>query len=271
VRTGERAFARATGSATLLEMQVEARVYHCAECGGSNAEAARHCTFCRSPLASLRCGHCFHMNAPEHEYCSGCGELLGLEPIALPSELSCPGCELELVAFDGDPGNLFDCSRCGGQFVEHTLLSNLIERRRRYSDGRSVRSYTSIERKVRYLPCPACADLMNRRNFGGTSGIIVDYCGHHGVWFHPGALPRLLGLVARGGLADGRRIRLGLKRPESEAERQRTAMLVARSLNKEEAARKVSAPSAREVAEGVLQGTIDLLETLGSFILHAEG
>lgn len=212
------------------------------------------------------------MNAPEHEYCSGCGELLGLEPIALPSGLRCPECELELVAFDGDPGQLYDCSRCGGQLVEHTLLSNLIERRRRFSDGRSVRSYNPAERKVRYLPCPACSQLMNRRNVGGNSGIIVDYCARHGVWFHPGALPRLLSFVAQGGLADGRRIRLGLRRPQTEAERQQTATLVARSMQNEDAARRTVPPpqDARQVAEGVAQATLDLLDTLGSFLLHAE-
>jgi Zn-finger nucleic acid-binding protein len=212
------------------------------------------------------------MNAPEHEYCGGCGELLGLEPIALPSVLNCPECALELIAFDGDPGQLYDCSRCGGQLVEHALLSNLIERRRRFSDGRSVRSYNAVERKVRYLPCPACAQPMNRRNIGGTSGIIVDYCGHHGVWFHPGALPRLLGLVAQGGLADGRRIRLGLRPPKTETERQQTATLVARAINNDDAARRTvpPPPDARKVAEGVAQSTLDLLDTLGSFLLRAE-
>jgi Zn-finger nucleic acid-binding protein len=210
------------------------------------------------------------MNVPENEYCSGCGELLGLEPIEMPSHLSCPECRLELVAFEGDPGHLFDCPGCGGQLVEHDLLINLIERRRRFTDGRSVRPYNPLTREVRYLPCPGCSQLMNRRNYGGTSGIVVDYCGAHGVWFHAGVLPRLLSFVTRGGLADGRRLRLGLPRPRTEAERRQTAELVARSLEPHPPAIGDTSPGAVGMALGVAQSTLDLLEVLGGFILDSD-
>jgi hypothetical protein len=41
---------------------------------------------------------------------------------------------------------------------------------------------------------------MNRKNFGGTSGIIVDVCAKHGTFFDTGELPRVLAFVRRGGL-----------------------------------------------------------------------
>jgi hypothetical protein len=45
---------------------------------------------------------------------------------------------------------------------------------------------------------------MNRNNFGGSSGIVVDVCPHHGVWFEPGELPRILEFVQAGGLERAR-------------------------------------------------------------------
>jgi Zn-finger nucleic acid-binding protein len=232
------------------------------------------------------------MSPPESEHCSACGEALGLLPTELPSALSCPACEAALRAFDGNPGTLFDCGQCGGQFVEHELVRNLVERRRRFVEGSPPKPLEPLQRQVRYLPCPACHELMNRRNFGGSSGIIVDYCALHGVWFHAGELPRLLGYVARGGLADGRRIRLGLPAPRTEAERMRTAELVATSLSEPPCATRPapSEPSpaqptparptlaqpatrterATEVALGVAQGALDLLEAIGSFVLESD-
>ena len=42
---------------------------------------------------------------------------------------------------------------------------------------------------------------MNRRNFGRTSGVIVDCCGAHGTWFDADELERVGKFVAAGGLA----------------------------------------------------------------------
>jgi Zn-finger nucleic acid-binding protein len=53
---------------------------------------------------------------------------------------------------------------------------------------------------VRYRPCPGCGLLMNRKNFGGTSGVILDVCSLHGSFFDRGELPRVLEFARRGGL-----------------------------------------------------------------------
>ena len=54
------------------------------------------------------------------------------------------------------------------------------------------------ETRTSYIPCPECAGLMNRKNFGGTSGVVVDVCKKHGTWFDLGELPRVLAFVAAG-------------------------------------------------------------------------
>jgi len=63
---------------------------------------------------------------------------------------------------------------------------------------------------------------MLRRNFGGQSGIIVDVCAVHGVWFDRGELPRVLEFVERGGLELERR-----RKAEEEHEKRANAELTA--------------------------------------------
>ncbi|MCB1036418.1 MAG: zf-TFIIB domain-containing protein, partial [Acidobacteria bacterium] len=53
---------------------------------------------------------------------------------------------------------------------------------------------------IQYRPCPVCGKLMNRQNYGRRSGIIVDRCGEHGIWFDHEELDRILAWIRRGGL-----------------------------------------------------------------------
>lgn len=184
---------------------VEARVYVCPVCGAFAREGERTCRHCQTALATLRCGHCFELSFPEDLHCRGCGRELGLHPIPSQSELSCPDCKVPLHAFQASAGELLACEQCGGQMVAHPLLRALVEQRE--SLGQAVPSPGAIPRgnplsdRVRYRACPTCSQLMNRKNFGGASGIVVDVCSVHGTFFDAGELPRVLDFVRRGGLA----------------------------------------------------------------------
>ena len=57
---------------------------------------------------------------------------------------------------------------------------------------------------VRYIPCPRCQRLMNRKNFAQSSGVVLDVCSKHGIWLDRGELVRLLGFVEKGGLTHAR-------------------------------------------------------------------
>jgi Zn-finger nucleic acid-binding protein len=46
---------------------------------------------------------------------------------------------------------------------------------------------------------------MNRVNFGKRSGVIVEVCKPHGVWFDKGELTRAIEFVADGGLVETKR------------------------------------------------------------------
>jgi Zn-finger nucleic acid-binding protein len=251
----------------------EARIYRCGACGGPNKEGEQICAFCRADLATLRCAHCFHMNVAEHDHCGACGETLGLLRIPEASELPCPDCSQHLTQTQADPGMLLECGGCRGQFTDHALLYDLLERRQRLPRGRAPQPQNPLSSAVRYLRCPLCNDVMHRRNFGRRSGVVVDVCGAHGVWFQHGELTQVLKFVEHGGLADARRMLLGLPPPSSAEQERDVAQAVAATI-----ARRgpgigpapetlLDGRPTRELAMAVLEGTMDLLEALGGFVL----
>jgi Zn-finger nucleic acid-binding protein len=174
----------------------------CPACGASVPEGARKCAHCDAPIATVRCAFCFHMSTPDAGYCAGCGRDLGLEPIPRDGTLPCPDCHAAMSVLDCGPGAIHDCGRCGGQFVEVASLRELLERHTVETGIERPRTSARLAAApVRYVACPMCHALMNRRNFGGVSGVIVDVCAKHGTWFDRGELPRVLAFVESGGLA----------------------------------------------------------------------
>jgi Zn-finger nucleic acid-binding protein len=59
---------------------------------------------------------------------------------------------------------------------------------------------------------------MNRTNYGRRSGVIVDICSAHGVWFDDGELARILGWIREGHRTESERRRI-LEDAELEAAR----------------------------------------------------
>ena len=53
---------------------------------------------------------------------------------------------------------------------------------------------------VRYRPCPTCREPMSRTNFARCSGVIIDVCHPHGIWFDANELQQIVKFVQEGGL-----------------------------------------------------------------------
>jgi Zn-finger nucleic acid-binding protein len=58
--------------------------------------------------------------------------------------------------------------------------------------------------EIRYVPCPDCGALMNRKAYGAKAGVVIDTCREHGVWLDGGELRRLAKWARAGGLAHER-------------------------------------------------------------------
>ena len=129
--------------------------------------------------------------------CSGCGAELGLIVDSALVGSQCSDCHTPLEAIKEATGTLLNCRKCGGQFAEHALLRSLIEQPEMTGQAFPDAPYqkplakATLER-VHYRPCAVCGQMMNRKNFGGASGVIVDVCARHGTWFDAGELPQVL-------------------------------------------------------------------------------
>ena len=51
-----------------------------------------------------------------------------------------------------------------------------------------------------YVPCPVCKNLMTRSQFSRRSGIVIDLCRAHGVWFDRDELRHIIEFIRAGGL-----------------------------------------------------------------------
>jgi Zn-finger nucleic acid-binding protein len=73
---------------------------------------------------------------------------------------------------------------------------------------------------------------MNRSNFARSSGVIIDLCKQHGVWFDADELPKIIDFIDQGGLAHSRekeKIALQEERGRLRDEQRKLAMMESKS------------------------------------------
>jgi Zn-finger nucleic acid-binding protein len=115
------------------------------------------------------------------------------------AHLRCVQCSVDLSPLG--PEGVLVCAGCGGEFCERSALEAIVEKARLGpAAGQYVRPVLNLTDPIRYLACPVCSELMVRRNYGASSGVVVDVCGRHGVWFDHGELAQVLAFCANGGL-----------------------------------------------------------------------
>jgi Zn-finger nucleic acid-binding protein len=123
--------------------------------------------------------------------------------------VECPRC---LQALRGSSGKMFTCADCLGLFVPRGAMGSVLEAVRAGRDLElSMAPYRSMFRSgaqtaelSRYLPCPECADMMNRTELIAGAGVVVDMCLQHGVWFDRGELSHAASFVMERVRAEGR-------------------------------------------------------------------
>jgi Zn-finger nucleic acid-binding protein len=181
----------------------EAETLICPSCGAPVGWQARSCAHCQAELATVRCPACFALERTGGKHCSHCSTILGLEGLEGPFGAPCPRCsESALVGVRVGEHRVGECMRCTGLFVEHAILEH-ITRRSAENAGlrlRPIAPLPTAPERARYLDCPRCQTQMARRGFADRSGVILDYCADHGVWFDRDELARVLEFIDAGGL-----------------------------------------------------------------------
>jgi Zn-finger nucleic acid-binding protein len=195
---------------------MDAATLNCPNCGAATAPAATQCAFCRARLATVACPSCFGLLFVGSRHCSHCGARADRgTPLDAPAR-RCPRCREDARRTTIGDTELCECGRCGGLWLEAETFQRLCADRERQAAVLAVLASTAAPAQaarphrgpaadpVRYLPCLECGKVMNRLNFARSSGIVLDVCKHHGVWFDEHELRRVVEFIAAGGLDTAR-------------------------------------------------------------------
>lgn len=211
-------------------MTEAAGALRCPSCGAPATPDSTSCPYCGTLLALVACPSCFAKLFRGTRFCAHCGaEAVREEAPSRPSR-PCPECQQPFSPVKVGNVILDECPRCGGLWVDSGSFHRICQETEQQT---MVLEATSSEPRPparsespRYWPCPECRRLMNRQNFARVSGIIVDVCKGHGVWFNAGELRRIVEFIRDGGMSRARaRERADL---EDERARLRAAALDAR-------------------------------------------
>jgi Zn-finger nucleic acid-binding protein len=103
-----------------------------------------------------------------------------------------------------------ECLKCEGLWLDVASFEKICADREQQSavlgaaSPAPTHAASDAVSKISYVPCPECAQLMNRINFARCSGVIVDICKGHGTWFDRDELNRIVEFIRAGGLEASR-------------------------------------------------------------------
>lgn len=186
------------------------------------------CSNCGAPLPAKSnvCTYCQTLNETDLRTARQGATAVGA------SERDCPRCEdrrLTALCIPGfDNVEIDRCKSCHGIFFDPGELEGVmnasvrpISEVDRNELERLIAEERGFEKKVVYLRCPVCKQLMGRGIHGRKSGVIVDRCPQHGIWLDGGELGALLKWAAAGGREHSTAVKQREKQDELERARLR--------------------------------------------------
>lgn len=185
---------------------------NCPACGAATPSAvAARCEYCGSALTVTACPSCFGPMFAGMEFCPHCGAKGSRVVDDAAATIACPGCGAEMRAVRVGTTSFHECPSCAGSWLVAEAFTQLCSTREERGavaamvGGDATHSVRTVGAAVRYVACPVCKKTMNRQNFGRRSGVVIDVCKGHGVWFDHGELQSVVAFVDSGGLDQARR------------------------------------------------------------------
>jgi Zn-finger nucleic acid-binding protein len=214
------------------EQRREAQMLHCSNCGGKLRIQAGRCDYCGSEITVAErnlgpaCPACFARLPQGARFCSGCG--IEIRPEAMKAtrlSAQCPRCRGELIQRELHDCSYAECGGCAGIWLDEQSFNRVVEAKDASARGTMLPpskegSGAPPPDTVRYLPCPVCSQMMNRKNFAGCSGVIIDHCKGHGFWFDTHELEKIVSFVNAGGLDRSRKLEIDRQKAEVERVKQ---------------------------------------------------
>ena len=119
---------------------------------------------------------------------------------------NCPDCKVTLTIVLDEGAPVHACGQCQGVWVELVDEKALLRIKPEVFSVDELRRLRKLYRPlmkddpVRLKACPECGDLMYRRNWGGHSGVVVDRCEQHGIWYDEGEIEKVREYIQLGGI-----------------------------------------------------------------------
>jgi Zn-finger nucleic acid-binding protein len=187
----------------------DASSLRCPGCGAAADPDARRCPYCKARLATVSCPSCFALIFDGARFCPKCGARRARQQ---KDETAgrCPGCRGDLQHVELGATSFLECPACDGVWTDADVFEQLCADRE--AQARALHHYPAKPSvpvgRVRYRKCVRCGKLMNRVNFGRTSGTVVDVCKEHGTYLDAGELHRIVAFIHGGGLERARQQRI---------------------------------------------------------------
>lgn len=192
----------------------------CESCGGTRDDGAAACGFCGSDFTIHEqdmhtiCPSCLARISDRARFCHHCATPIFPEETAGDeTDRVCPACEgtprLRSRTLAEYGLAVLECTRCAGLWLGQEAFDLVRERSVAAADPTPlpVAVRAAIEDRPRAAPssgpvyrrCPVCGTLMTRFNYGRRSGILLDRCPSHGLWFDATELDAALRWIRSGG------------------------------------------------------------------------
>jgi Zn-finger nucleic acid-binding protein len=139
------------------------------------------------------------------KFCPHCGAASEKAASAPEPVVPCPVCRIATTPLRLKQTSLHECPRCQGTWLDSESFRRICAEQERQADilGAPAHSRPPVvipPRNFRYRGCPICQRLMNRYNFANASGVVIDSCAAHGVWFDRDELRQIVEFIRAGGV-----------------------------------------------------------------------
>ena len=177
----------------------------CPNCGApSRSAGASRCDYCRATLATVSCPSCFGLLFDGAAFCPHCGSARSRAEGAGTERVPCPACKGGRMTWvKVGETDLLECGTCDGTWIEAAAFERICtshESQAAVLHTSGAAAAVSTRAPVRYRKCPSCRKMMNRINFGRSSGAVVDVCKGHGTFLDRGELHQIVRFIQAGGI-----------------------------------------------------------------------
>lgn len=196
----------------------DASVVRCSSCGGAREQGHNRCGYCGADFTiherdlNTVCPKCLTRVSDRAKYCRHCGTQMAGEPVmdGEESSLSCAVCDGDSKLANRRLGqeqvSVLECQMCAGLWLSTDSFMRLRDRVAKESTvdlalfkTRPRPAKLAEQTGPTYRKCIYCGKHMVRQQYARGSGVVIDICRDHGVWFDADELQQVLSWIARGG------------------------------------------------------------------------